>query len=95
MLTPAQEPFLPHLPAGRLALATGGQARRTGHFAVQDHPVAANAAFHAAVVAALAFAFLAGAITYGAPDGNGHPEVGALLAPHHTLTAPGRPARGR
>ena len=24
----------------------------------------------------------AGAITYGTPDGNGHPEVGALLAPH-------------
>src|SRR5919202_3737489 len=37
----------------------------------------------AAVVvgAALAFAAPAGAITYGAPDGNGHPEVGALLAP--------------
>ncbi|TML74506.1 MAG: serine protease, partial [Actinobacteria bacterium] len=24
----------------------------------------------------------AGAITYGVPDGNGHPEVGALLAQH-------------
>src|SRR5215467_3252694 len=35
----------------------------------------------AVIVAALAFAAPAGAITYGAPDGNGHPEVGALLAP--------------
>jgi Trypsin len=35
----------------------------------------------AAVVAVLAFAAPAGAITYGTPDGNGHPEVGALLAP--------------
>ena len=34
-----------------------------------------------AVVAVLAFAAPAGAITYGTPDGNGHPEVGALLAP--------------
>ena len=34
-----------------------------------------------AVIAALALAAPAGAITYGAPDGNGHPEVGALLAP--------------
>src|SRR3954454_3476763 len=34
----------------------------------------------AAVV--LAFALPAGAVTYGAPDGNGHPQVGALLAPH-------------
>jgi hypothetical protein len=37
-----------------------------------------------AAVAALAGAFVlaaaAGAITYGVPDGNGHPEVGALLA---------------
>jgi hypothetical protein len=30
----------------------------------------------------LTFAGTAGAITYGEPDGNGHPEVGALLAPH-------------
>jgi hypothetical protein len=29
----------------------------------------------------LAFSSIAGAITYGSPDGNGHPEVGALLAP--------------
>src|SRR6266700_5877809 len=35
----------------------------------------------AAIVAAFAFAVPAGAITYGMPDGNGHPEVGALLAP--------------
>jgi hypothetical protein len=35
----------------------------------------------AVVVATLAFATPAGAITYGVPDGNGHPEVGALLAP--------------
>ncbi len=34
-----------------------------------------------ALVAALALAVVAGAITYGVPDGNGHPEVGALLAP--------------
>jgi secreted trypsin-like serine protease len=32
------------------------------------------------VVAALALAVGAGAITNGVPDGNGHPEVGALLA---------------
>ena len=30
----------------------------------------------------LAFAGTASAITYGEPDGNRHPEVGALLAPH-------------
>src|SRR5215468_4331005 len=35
----------------------------------------------AAIVAALTFAAPAGAITNGVPDGNGHPEVGALLAP--------------
>jgi hypothetical protein len=35
----------------------------------------------AAVVAVLAFAVPASAITYGTSDGNGHPEVGALLAP--------------
>ena len=34
-----------------------------------------------AVAAGLALASAAGAITYGGPDGNGHPEVGALLAP--------------
>lgn len=34
----------------------------------------------AAVVGALALATSAAAITYGVPDGNGHPEVGALLA---------------
>ena len=33
-------------------------------------------------VAALALASGASAITYGVPDGNGHPEVGALLAQH-------------
>src|SRR2546421_12972338 len=35
-----------------------------------------------AVVVMLFFAAGAGAITYGVPDGNGHPEVGALLAQH-------------
>ena len=35
----------------------------------------------AGVVATIAFATPAAAITYGMPDGNGHPEVGALLAP--------------
>jgi hypothetical protein len=35
----------------------------------------------AVVVAALTVPATASAITYGAPDGNGHPEVGALLAP--------------
>ena len=35
----------------------------------------------AVVGATLAFAAPARAITYGAPDGNGQPEVGALLAP--------------
>lgn len=34
----------------------------------------------AAAVASLAFAVAASAITYGVPDGDGHPEVGALLA---------------
>jgi V8-like Glu-specific endopeptidase len=34
----------------------------------------------AALVATLALTTTAGAITYGVPDGNGHPEVGALLA---------------
>jgi hypothetical protein len=34
-----------------------------------------------ALAAALALAGPANAITYGVPDGNGHPEVGALLAP--------------
>ncbi len=34
-----------------------------------------------AVAAAIAMASAAGAITYGRPDGNRHPEVGALLAP--------------
>ena len=33
------------------------------------------------LLAALALAAPAGAITYGTPDGDGHPEVGALLAP--------------
>ena len=32
------------------------------------------------VLAMLVLTAAAGAITYGAPDGNGHPEVGALLA---------------
>jgi hypothetical protein len=35
----------------------------------------------AVAVTVLAIAGGANAITYGAPDGNGHPEVGALLAP--------------
>jgi hypothetical protein len=35
----------------------------------------------AVAVAALAVPTTASAITYGSPDGNGHPEVGALLAP--------------
>jgi V8-like Glu-specific endopeptidase len=35
----------------------------------------------AALAASLVLAAPAGAITYGSPDGNGHPEVGALLAP--------------
>jgi len=33
------------------------------------------------LLATLALAAPAGAITYGIPDGNGHPQVGALLAP--------------
>lgn len=33
------------------------------------------------VIATFMFAAGASAITYGEPDGNGHPEVGALLAP--------------
>jgi secreted trypsin-like serine protease len=35
----------------------------------------------AVALGVLAFSSIAGAITYGSPDGNGHPEVGALLAP--------------
>src|SRR6266849_3167421 len=35
-----------------------------------------------AVLGLLVLAPGAGAITYGVPDGNGHPEVGALLAQH-------------
>jgi V8-like Glu-specific endopeptidase len=35
-----------------------------------------------AIVATFAFTGGAGAITYGVPDGNGHPEVGAVLAQH-------------
>ena len=35
----------------------------------------------AGVIAAIAATTPAAAITYGVPDGNGHPEVGALLAP--------------
>lgn len=35
----------------------------------------------AVLLGTLAFSSIAGAITYGAPDGGGHPEVGALLAP--------------
>ncbi|HEU4897297.1 MAG TPA: trypsin-like serine protease [Actinomycetota bacterium] len=34
-----------------------------------------------ALLTALALAAPARAITYGMPDGNGHPEAGALLAP--------------
>lgn len=34
-----------------------------------------------AAVASLVFAGTAGAVTYGEPDGNGHPNTGALLAP--------------
>ena len=36
----------------------------------------------AAAASLLAFAAVGLAITNGGPDGNGHPEVGALLAPH-------------
>jgi hypothetical protein len=36
----------------------------------------------AAAVAAIGITGVAVAITNGGPDGNGHPEVGALLAPH-------------
>ena len=35
----------------------------------------------AVLLGTLAFSSIAGAITYGSPDGEGHPEVGALLAP--------------
>ena len=34
-----------------------------------------------AILASLVLAAPAGAITYGTPDGNRHPQVGALLAP--------------
>ena len=34
----------------------------------------------ATLVAALTIVAVSSAITYGVPDGNGHPEVGALLA---------------
>jgi V8-like Glu-specific endopeptidase len=39
------------------------------------------AACVAVLLGTLAFGSTAGAITYGSPDGGGHPEVGALLAP--------------
>src|SRR6476660_4037357 len=35
----------------------------------------------AVLLGTLAFSSSAGAITYGSPDGDAHPEVGALLAP--------------
>jgi hypothetical protein len=35
-----------------------------------------------AAIATLALATVALAITNGGPDGNGHPEVGAMLAAH-------------
>ena len=35
----------------------------------------------AVLLGTLVFGSTAGAITYGSPDGGGHPEVGALLAP--------------
>jgi V8-like Glu-specific endopeptidase len=41
-----------------------------------------NALAAAALAAALVFAGVAVAITNGGPDGDGHPSVGALLAPH-------------
>jgi hypothetical protein len=52
-----------------------------------------------AVMAALAFAAPASAITYGAPDENGHPEICALLAlqayPSATVTSTAKPRSPR
>src|SRR5258705_10032208 len=39
-----------------------------------------KASLFVALAAALVFAAVGSAITNGGPDGNGHPEVGALLA---------------
>jgi len=41
-----------------------------------------KASLFAALAAALVFAAAGSAITNGVPDGNAHPEVGALLATH-------------
>jgi hypothetical protein len=52
----------------------------------------------AAAAAAAALLIAAGgalAITNGQPDGNGHPEVGALLAQHAFSTGRGRSAAAR
>jgi hypothetical protein len=49
----------------------------------------------AALVAILTLAGAALAITYGAPDGNRHPNVGALLAPTAYSTGPGLRAQAR
>lgn len=47
-----------------------------------------------AVLAMLGLTAGAGAITYGVPDGNGHPEVGALLAQQAFSDGRGKSARG-
>ena len=48
----------------------------------------------AAIFATLIVVGGALAITNGEPDGNGHPEVGALLALHAFSDGPGRSAPG-
>ena len=47
------------------------------------------------ILAALVLAAPAGAITYGTPDGDGHPQVGARRRRRPIPMGPGRPARAR
>jgi hypothetical protein len=62
---------------GRYALRTWFR----GESAVRRVVWAGISVIGIAAVAVLATAGPTGAITYGVPDGSGHPEVGALLAP--------------
>jgi hypothetical protein len=59
------------------SISFGSNPRSTGREIMRKLTAAA-----AAAVAAIGVTGAALAITNGGPDGNGHPEVGALLAPH-------------
>src|SRR5215470_5467567 len=56
-------------------------SRRSGRFRAKEPPMRRVILVGLTVLALVGAAGPAGAITYGAPDGNAHPEVGALLAP--------------